>query len=48
MAFDEVVPTYADRGRWLSIMRASVAMSSWRFSSDRMVEEYARNLYPIR
>ncbi len=46
--FDEVVPTYADRGRWLAIMRASVAMSSWRFSSDRMVEEYARNLYPIR
>ncbi|HRC55795.1 MAG: alpha-glucan family phosphorylase [Myxococcales bacterium] len=43
--FDEVLPAYADRGHWTSIMRASVAMSSWRFSSDRMVEEYVRNLY---
>ncbi len=43
--FDEVLPAYADRGRWLSIMRASVAMSSWRFSSDRMVEEYVNQIY---
>jgi starch phosphorylase len=41
----EVLPAYADRGRWLAIMRASIAMSQWRFSSDRMVEDYMTRVY---
>ena len=42
----EVMPRYyADRRAWVEMMRASVAMSSWRFSSDRMVEDYFRLLY---
>jgi hypothetical protein len=27
------------------MMRASIAMSAWRFSSDRMVEEYVSRMY---
>jgi glycogen phosphorylase len=43
---DEVVPTYYDdRARWVAMMRAAVAMASWRFSSDRMVQDYARRVY---
>ena len=30
---------------WLAIMRASIAMSQWRFSSDRMIEEYVERVY---
>ena len=41
----EVLPAYGDRGRWLAIMRASIAMAQWRFSSDRMVEDYATRVY---
>ncbi len=42
----EVVPRYHDdRRAWVEMMRASVAMASWRFSSDRMVEDYFRLLY---
>lgn len=41
----DVLPAYADRQRWLSIMRASIAMSQWRFSSDRMVEDYVHRVY---
>jgi starch phosphorylase len=41
----EVLPAYADRARWTSIMRASVAMSQWRFSTDRMVEDYVAKIY---
>jgi hypothetical protein len=26
-------------------MRASIAMSQWRFSSDRQVEDYVANVY---
>lgn len=43
--FEEVLPAYHDRQRWISIMRASISMSSWRFSSDRMVEEYVSRMY---
>jgi starch phosphorylase len=42
---NEVLPTYADRQRWLAIMRASIAMSTWRFSSDRMMEDYVHRVY---
>jgi starch phosphorylase len=42
----EVVPTYFDHhARWVRMMRASIAMSSWRFSSDRMVQDYQRLVY---
>lgn len=41
----EVLPAFADRRRWLAIMRASIAMSQWRFSSDRMVEDYVARIY---
>ncbi len=42
----EVLPTFhGDRARWVRMMRASIAMSAWRFSSDRMVEEYVTRLY---
>ena len=36
----EVLPAYEDRGRWLSLMRASIAMSQWRF----LVGSHARGL----
>jgi len=41
----EVLPAYADRARWIEIMRASIAMSQWRFSSDRQVEDYVAKVY---
>jgi starch phosphorylase len=44
----EVLPSYKERGRWLSIMRASIAMSQWRFSSDRMIEDYLTKVYGTR
>jgi starch phosphorylase len=43
---EEVLPCYYDhRERWLEMMEASIAMARWRFSSDRMVEDYYRELY---
>lgn len=43
---NEVMATYyGDRRRWIDIMRASIEMSQWQFSSDRMVEEYFARLY---
>jgi starch phosphorylase len=42
---DEVLPAYADRARWVAVMRASIAMSQWRFSSDRMIEDYIARAY---
>ena len=42
----EVLPVFhGDRARWVRMMHASIAMSAWRFSSDRMVEEYATRMY---
>ncbi len=41
----DVLPAYKDRARWLPIMRASIAMSEWRFSSDRMIEDYVTKVY---
>jgi starch phosphorylase len=41
----DVLPAYADRARWLSVMRASIAMAQWRFSSDRMIEDYVARVY---
>ncbi|HEY4244152.1 MAG TPA: alpha-glucan family phosphorylase [Kofleriaceae bacterium] len=44
----EVLPAYADRAKWVQIMRASIAMSEWRFSSDRMIEDYVTKVYSAR
>jgi starch phosphorylase len=45
---DEVLPRYyADREAWVGMMEQSIAMSSWRFSSDRMVEDYAAKMYQL-
>jgi starch phosphorylase len=41
----EVLPAYVQRAPWLDIMRASIAMSEWRFSSDRQVEDYVAKMY---
>ncbi|MGE5599709.1 MAG: alpha-glucan family phosphorylase [Bacteroidota bacterium] len=41
---DEVVPAYADEGRWDRMMRASVRMAQ-EFSSHRMIAEYYNKLY---
>ena len=41
----EVIPAYADRGRWVGMMQASIAMAQERFSSDRMCREYFERLY---
>ena len=42
---NEVLPAYHNREKWTQIMRASIAMSQWRFSSDRMIEEYVSRVY---
>jgi starch phosphorylase len=44
----DVLPAYQERARWVSIMRASIAMSQWRFSSDRMIEDYVTKVYSGR
>lgn len=36
---------YDDRARWVAMMQASIAMSRWRFSSDRMLQDYYRQMY---
>ncbi|HUS30579.1 MAG TPA: alpha-glucan family phosphorylase [Kofleriaceae bacterium] len=41
----EVLPAYQERSRWIALMRASIAMSQWRFSSDRMIEDYVSQVY---
>ncbi len=41
----EVLPAYGKPAAWVKIMRASIAMSQWRFSSDRMVEDYVNKIY---
>jgi starch phosphorylase len=42
---NEVLPAFRDRAAWVRVMQASIAMSQWRFSSDRMVEEYFARVY---
>jgi starch phosphorylase len=41
----EILPAWADRARWVEMMRASIATARERFSSDRMVREYVERLY---
>jgi starch phosphorylase len=45
----EVLPAYGSRAKWIEIMRASIAMSQWKFSSDRMIEDYVAKVYtPVK
>lgn len=42
----EVIPCYYnDRTRWVDMMRASIDMAHWVFSSQRMIKEYYDLLY---
>jgi starch phosphorylase len=41
----DVLPAYRDRRQWVAIMRGSIAMSQWQFSSDRMIEDYIAKIY---
>src|SRR5690606_7773826 len=36
---------YDDRERGVAMMQASIAMSRWRFSSDRMLQDYYGQMY---
>ena len=43
---NEVIPIYyEDPSRWRRMMRASIEMSQWQFSSERMIREYYENIY---
>jgi starch phosphorylase len=41
----EVLPAWADRTRWLAMMRASIEVAAESFTSDRMAREYVEKLY---
>jgi starch phosphorylase len=42
----DVIPTYYEhRDRWARMMKASIEASQWRFSSDRMLEDYYLKMY---
>jgi starch phosphorylase len=43
----QVIPTWADRGRWIAMMQASIATAEKGFTSDRMVQEYFAKLYDV-
>lgn len=43
---DDVIPTfYRDKRHWLEMMRASIDMAHWQFSSQRMLREYIDLMY---
>jgi glycogen phosphorylase len=48
---EEIVPAYYERDdaglprRWLALMKESMASTIWQFSTTRMLEEYAEQLY---
>jgi starch phosphorylase len=42
---EEVVPAFADRDRWLEMMKASIATLTPRFSMQRAVIEYVERYY---
>jgi glycogen phosphorylase len=41
----QVIPSYYDRGRWLGLMRNSIARLGPRFNTNRMLVEYVESLY---
>jgi starch phosphorylase len=40
-----VIPSYYDRGRWLWLMRNSIAQLGARFTTNRMLVDYVEGLY---
>ncbi|MCW5805137.1 MAG: alpha-glucan family phosphorylase [Deltaproteobacteria bacterium] len=44
----DVLPAFSNRTKWTAIMRASIAMAQWKFSSDRMVQDYQARVYSGR
>lgn len=43
---EEIIPTYYDdRTKWIEMMNASIEMSSYKFSAERMVKQYYELLY---
>jgi starch phosphorylase len=42
---ENVLPAYRNRAAWVAVMRNSITMSQWKFSSDRMIEEYVARVY---
>jgi starch phosphorylase len=42
---NDVLKAFGNRAKWVSIMRASIEMSQWRFSSDRMMQDYVAKIY---
>ncbi|NPV90961.1 MAG: alpha-glucan family phosphorylase [Firmicutes bacterium] len=43
---DEVIPTYyCNHHRWVEMMRASIRMSHYQFSAERMLKEYYALMY---
>jgi len=41
----QVIPSYYDRGRWLWLMRNSIAQLGGRFTTNRMLVDYVEGLY---
>lgn len=42
----EVIPTYYENhSRWQEMMRASIEMAEWKFSSERMILDYYESMY---
>jgi glycogen phosphorylase len=41
----QVIPSYYDRGRWLWLMRNSIAQIGGRFTTNRMLVDYVERLY---
>ncbi|MBT8493410.1 MAG: alpha-glucan family phosphorylase, partial [Deltaproteobacteria bacterium] len=44
---EDVLTAWNDQDKWLDIMLASIRMSQWQFSSDRMVQDYYDKLYRL-
>jgi starch phosphorylase len=48
---DQIIPSYYERDtsgmplRWVAVMRRAMATALWRFSTTRMLHEYAERLY---
>ncbi|MBA2541735.1 MAG: alpha-glucan family phosphorylase, partial [Deltaproteobacteria bacterium] len=42
---NDVLKAFGNRAKWIELMRASIAMSQWRFSSDRMMQDYVTRVY---
>jgi starch phosphorylase len=41
----DVLKAFGNRAKWVEIMRASIVMSQWRFSADRMMQDYVNRVY---